>query len=56
MNLTDPFSAAARHASIVREIYDAFTREGFTDEQAFALTENYQQASLMMYAVVEGNE
>ena len=34
----DVFSEANRMAALLREIHEAFTRLGFTEEQAFELT------------------
>lgn len=37
--LFDAFSEARKHATQMREFYDAYVSAGFTEEQAFRLTE-----------------
>ena len=36
--IIDPFGEAARYASIVREFYEAFRKEGFSRREALTLT------------------
>lgn len=36
--IVDPFSETNRHASVMREFYDAYVRSGFSEAEAFAMT------------------
>jgi hypothetical protein len=42
----DMFSETRRHAALLREFYDAYKAEGFSDEEAFALTHSVLKAIL----------
>lgn len=36
--MIDPFSEAARYASVIREFFDAYRKEGFSRREALTLT------------------
>lgn len=45
--MIDHFSAARRHAATVAEYFNAFADEGFSEEEAFALTKTVQDHLLI---------
>ncbi|WP_181009008.1 hypothetical protein [Streptomyces sp. SM12] len=44
--MIDQFSEASKHAAQVREVYDAFRRLGFDNDEALALTGQFHAAAL----------
>jgi hypothetical protein len=44
------FSETRRHAALLREFYDAYKAEGFSDEEAFALVQSVLKSVLGLRA------